>query len=408
MSETLRILHTSDWHLGKHLGSFSRLPEQELVLEEICVLAEENNAECIIVAGDIFDNYNPPVEAVQLFFRTVKRLSCEGKKPVLIIAGNHDSAERIESPSPLAFENGIIFAGYNTTSFPLFSLESGLSLRKSEPGFAEFSLPGKKLPLRILFSPHIFSSAFQKEISDERTLQEYLSETWKASSEKNIIDKSYNILIGHFFMQPDSGNEQEESEEEKTVLSIGGAERISPAAIPDKIHYAALGHLHRFQSVKGRDFPIIYSGSPIAYSLSESEQEKKTVIADLDGTSAKISTINLKSGKRIFRKSFHSSQDAVLWLKENQNCLAEITIFTDRYLQGSELREIRDSHSGILSVRPILSEASEEHIHSHIDMSKSVEELFIQFHTFRTSGLSPSSELMDIFREAAALKGTEK
>lgn len=98
----------------------------------------------------------------------------------------------------------------------------------------------------------------------------------------------------------------------------------------------------------------------------------------------------------------------MLWLKENQNCLAEITIFTDRYLQGSELREIRDSHSGILSVRPILSEASEEHIHSHIDMSKSVEELFIQFHTFRTSGLSPSSELMDIFREAAALKGTEK
>ncbi len=407
MSETLRILHTSDWHLGKHLGNFSRFSEQELVLDEICSAADEHNAECIIVAGDIFDNYNPPVEAVQLFFKTVKRLSDGGKRLVLIIAGNHDSAERIESPSPLAYENGIVFAGYNTTSFPLFTLESGLSLSKSEPGFAEFSLPGKKLPLRIIFSPHVFSSSFQKEISDERSLQEYLSEIWESVSKKNIINKSYNILIGHFFMQPDTGNEQEESEEEKTVLSIGGAERISPSAIPEKIHYAALGHLHRFQSVKGRDFPIVYSGSPIAYSLSESAQEKKIVFADLDGTGAKISKVTLNSGKKIFRKSFKSSQEAVIWLKENQDCLAEITIYTDRYLQGSELREIRDSHSGILSVRPILTEESEELTQSHIDMSKSVEELFIQFHTFRNSGLPPSSELLGIFREAAELKGTE-
>jgi len=107
----MKILHTSDWHLGKRLENFSRLDEQIAVLDEICTIADKENIDAVLVAGDLFDTFNPPTEAVELFYRSLKKLSKNGSRPVIAIAGNHDSPDRIESPDPLARECGIIFAG---------------------------------------------------------------------------------------------------------------------------------------------------------------------------------------------------------------------------------------------------------------------------------------------------------
>ena len=96
------ILHTSDWHLGKRLDEFSRIEEQNEVLQEICDIADNENANVIIIAGDLFDTFNPPTEAVELFYKTLKKLSKNGNRAVIALAGNHDSPERIEAPDPLA------------------------------------------------------------------------------------------------------------------------------------------------------------------------------------------------------------------------------------------------------------------------------------------------------------------
>src|SRR6476660_3431294 len=98
----MRLLHTADWHLGKKLERFSRLEEQKLALEEIIQIADEQEVDAILIAGDLFDNYNPASEAVELFYKTLKRLSKNGKRAVIAIAGNHDSPDRIEAPDPLA------------------------------------------------------------------------------------------------------------------------------------------------------------------------------------------------------------------------------------------------------------------------------------------------------------------
>jgi exonuclease SbcD len=94
----MKILHTSDWHLGKKLGSFSRLEEQEAVLEEICGIAEQEKAHAIIVAGDLFDTYNPSSDAVEVFYRHLKELAAGGRRAVIALAGNHDSPNR-QSPN---------------------------------------------------------------------------------------------------------------------------------------------------------------------------------------------------------------------------------------------------------------------------------------------------------------------
>src|SRR5512133_365919 len=118
----MKLLHTSDWHLGKYLNNFSRHEEQQEVLEEICEIAERENVNAVLIAGDLFDTYNPPTESVELFYRILKRLSANGTRAVIAIAGNHDSPERIEAPDPLARECGIIFAGYPNSRVPPFAL----------------------------------------------------------------------------------------------------------------------------------------------------------------------------------------------------------------------------------------------------------------------------------------------
>lgn len=108
----IKILHTADWHLGKWLDNVSRLPEQKEVLEEICIIAERKEVDVVLIAGDLFDTYNPSAEAQELFYKTLRRLGNNGKRSVVAIAGNHDQPDRIEAPDHLARECGIIFIGY--------------------------------------------------------------------------------------------------------------------------------------------------------------------------------------------------------------------------------------------------------------------------------------------------------
>ena len=89
-------------------------------MNEICEIADHENADVVLVAGDLFDTFNPPTEAIDLLYKTLKKLTNNGKRPVIAIAGNHDSPDRIEAPDPLARECGIIFSGYPATVVSAF------------------------------------------------------------------------------------------------------------------------------------------------------------------------------------------------------------------------------------------------------------------------------------------------
>src|SRR5690554_4997021 len=150
----MKILHTADWHLGKRLDDFSRLEEQRAVLEEIVDIAEREAVDAVVVAGDLYDSFNPSTEAIELFYKTLKRLADDGKRPVIAIAGNHDSPDRVEAPDPLARECGILFAGYPHSTPVPFTLDSGLRLTKADEGFMELQLPHNDAPLRVLLTPY--------------------------------------------------------------------------------------------------------------------------------------------------------------------------------------------------------------------------------------------------------------
>jgi len=227
----MKILHTSDWHLGKRLDDFSRLEEQQAVMEEICEIAEREETDVVLVSGDLFDTFNPPTEAIDLLYKTLKRLTANGHRPVIAIAGNHDSPDRIEAPDPLARECGIIFAGYPNSVVMPFILESGLKVLQSDEGFLELQLPGTSVPLRVLFTPYANEYRLKTFLGHEESedeLRNMLQERWQSLADRYCDSRGVNILVTHLFMVKKGDPLPEEPEEEKPILMWGVRRPFSP------------------------------------------------------------------------------------------------------------------------------------------------------------------------------------
>jgi len=403
----MKLLHTSDWHLGKRLEDFSRIEEQQAVLQEICEIADREQVDAVLVAGDLFDTFNPPTEAVDLFYRTLKRLANNGKRPVIAIAGNHDSPDRIEAPDPLARECGIIFAGYPNSVVPPFELESGLRVIRSEEGFLELQLPGTDVPLRLLLTPYANEFRLKTYLGHENTeeeLRSVLQGKWQELATNYCDEKGVNVLITHLFVVKKGEELPEEPADEKPILHVGGAQVIYSDNIPNQIQYTALGHLHRMNRVDLMPCPVYYCGSPLSYSFAEANQKKYVILVDLEvGKEVQIREIGLTKGKKLLRKRAEGIDEAVVWLTENQDSLVELTMVTDTYLTAQERKQLSSAHNGIVTIIPEVRNVADFQAlnKKSIDLTKNMEELFTDY--FRHSkGQEPNKEILELFTEILA------
>ena len=400
----MKILHTSDWHLGKRLESFSRLEEQKEVLNEICEIADKEAVNAIVVAGDLFDTFNPSTEAVELFYKSLKRLANDGQRAVIAIAGNHDSPDRIEAPHPLARECGIIFTGYPNSEIPPFSLESGLQISCSDQGFMEIRLPGDHPPLRVVTTPYaneLRLKTFLAPDNKEATLRQVLKDSWQATASKYCDDKGINLLVTHLFMMQEGSKMPEEPEDEKPILYVGGAQPVFSSDIPENIQYTALGHLHRYQEVRGSSAPVVYTGSPLAYSFAEANQQKYISIIDAEpGKPINAKRIELKSGRRLLRTRFEDIDQAIQWLSDNQDVYVELTLVSDTYLKTEDRKRIYSVHDGIVTIIPEVSNHQTEKTDRGpvIDLDKGMHELFEDFFS-HAKGQRPNERIKDLFKE---------
>jgi DNA repair protein SbcD/Mre11 len=403
----MKLLHTSDWHLGKRLDDFSRMEEQQAVLQEICEIAEREQVDAVLVAGDLFDTFNPPTEAVDLFYKTLKRLAADGKRPVIAIAGNHDSPDRIEAPDPLARECGIIFAGYPNSVIAPFELDAGLKVLQSDEGFLELQLPGTPALLRILHTSYANEyrlKTFLGHENSEEELRTVLQEKWQKLAEQYCDETGVNILVSHLFMVKKGDELPEEPEDEKPILHVGGAQAVYTENIPKQIQYTALGHLHRMHCVDEKPCPVYYGGSPLSYSFAEANQKKYVLIIETEpGELAKVREVELTSGKRLLRKRAKGLEEALQWLGENQDALVELTLVTETFLTAMERRKLNAIHSGIVAIIPEVTDA--ENLmgsrQEQIDLNQSMEELFIDYFKHE-KGQEPGEDLMNLFKEILA------
>ncbi|MDP4274803.1 MAG: exonuclease subunit SbcD [Bacteroidota bacterium] len=403
----MKLLHTSDWHLGKHLETISRIEEQQDVLNEIIDIAEKEEVDAVLVTGDLFDTFNPSVEAIDLFYKTLKCLADNGRRPVVAIAGNHDSPDRIEAPDPLAKECGIIFAGYPNSKIQPFDLKTGLSVINSEEGFLELKLPHCDDPLRILLTPYANEYRLKTYLGQENSeeeLRQVLQENWQRLADKYLDEKGINILAAHLFLMKEGTEQPEEPEDEKPVLHLGGAQAIYSRNLPGQLQYAALGHLHRKQFIDTAPCPVVYCGSPLAYSFGEANQDKYVMIADIQpGKEAQVREVELQKAKKLLRRKFDKVDQACEWLSQCDHSIVELTMETDHYLTPDEKKRLYAAHPGLFIIPGINNQDQPaEDKKEDIDLTRNIDLLFSDYFASKNAGQQPAEEIMEIFKEIIA------
>ena len=397
----MKILHTADWHLGKRLDRFSRLEEQILVMNEIVEIANEQEVDLVIIAGDLFDNFNPSVEATELFYKTLKRLSLNGKRPVVAISGNHDSPNLIDAPDPLARECGIILIGHPKAEVSPFEVE-GFTIINSAPGYIEIQMKNQDFPVRILHTPYANEIRLKEYFGEnkEEELSNVLAENWKTLADEFCDQKGVNLLTAHLYMNKKGAPLLEEPEGEKPI-KIGNADLIYSDIIPPQIQYTALGHLHGFRNIGTAEKPVVYSSSPLCYSFSEAGQTKYISIIDAQpNQKVSFERIPLQNGKSLARKTFNNVETAVEWLTENQNSLVELTLESETFLTAEERKRIYQTHHGIVHLIPkIRNQEFNENELRTVNLNQDIQSLFKDYFKSKNNGQEANEDLINLFNE---------
>lgn len=263
----MKIFHTADWHLGKLVQGVAMTEDQAYILQQFIEQIQIEKPDVVIIAGDLYDRSVPPTEAIQLLNKTFKQILIDEKTPIVAIAGNHDSATRLNFGSELMKSSGLHLVGHLEKDIKPVVLED-------EFGEVHFYLVPFAEPstVRILFG--------DESITTHEAAMAKIIEQIK----RNLDETKRNVIVAHAFITKDGMPELNTSDSERK-LTIGGTECIN-AALFDPFCYTALGHLHQAHFVANET--IQYSGSPLKYSESEVTHKKGFFIVDLaqDGTVA--------------------------------------------------------------------------------------------------------------------------
>jgi DNA repair protein SbcD/Mre11 len=407
----MKILHTADWHLGKKLENCSRLDEQRLVLDEICTIAQAQDVDAVIVAGDLFDNFNPSAEAQELLYTTLFQLSDGGRRLVVAIAGNHDSPERIEVPDVFARMSGILFVGYPNADIKPFPASAIIKMTKADRGFAEFQLPRCAFPLRLLLTPYANEmrlKTYLKNEDSEESLRQILAKHWQNLADVYCDNLGVNMLVTHLYMmQENDPTPPEEPDDERPILHVGGAQAVFATNVPTQLQYVALGHLHRYQTIARQPCPMVYSSSPLAYSFAEANQVKNVVIVEAQPSQpVNYQAVPLSAGKPLLRGRFEDVTEALAWLADNQNAWVQLTMVTDNYLESADKKRLTAAHEGLIGIIPEIKNSKKAVTFSQsADLqAQTMEEIFIDYFKTRkeSAGQAPSDGLLSLFKEIVA------
>ena len=400
----MSLLHTSDWHLGKKLNNFDRLEEQRIVMREIVSIADEQNVDMVVVAGDLFDTYNPSSDAQQLLYQTLYELSHDGQRPVIAIAGNHDSPDRVESPEVLAQVSGIFMFGYPNSMPGNAYIHKKFHITQKAQGFMEIQIPGCMAPIRILHTPFTNQERLQAylgvtEDEEQKALRNQLQKMWQKMADMYCDNAGVNILVAHQFVINNENDTEVKEPDDENAVNVGGTSAIFSYNIPRQIQYTALGHLHQCKKVG--DNNIWYSGSPLEYSFAETNQDKFVLVSDIEpNKEPSVNKIHLKSGCKLKRMTFNNILDATNWLVQNRNCWVELTIVSDNYLSHSDKQMLYDASDKIVAIIPQVNTIGDTlSAGNQINSIRTDKTALFKSYFTKMKGGEPDQSLIDLFNE---------
>lgn len=371
----MKLFHTADWHLGKLVQGMYMTEDQHYILQQFMQAIDKEKPDAIIVAGDLYDRSMPPVEAVNLLNDVLAEIVLEKKIPVLAVAGNHDSAGRLNFGSRVMRDSGLHIVGQ-------FTKEHSPIVLTDEFGEVHFHLVPFAEPASV------------RTMLEDDTIQTHQDAMQKiiAHIKQTMDTTKRNVFIGHAFVTK-YGYEEENTSDSERPLSIGGSDCVD-AALFKHFNYTALGHLHKAHFVLNES--IRYAGSPLKYSLSEHLHEKGFLIVELDA-SGNVEVTKQKLVPRRDLRVVEGSMDDLLKLPPCDDYV--FVRLTDATPVASPMERIRTVFPHAMHIERKASRMQENHEVQAIEMEK-VEDIDL-FRGFYADilGEQPDSETERLFIE---------
>ena len=381
----MKIIHTADWHIGQRLHERSRLDEHEQFLDWLLETIQDRKVELLLVSGDIFDTALPSSDSTNLYYQFLYRLYDKTDAYAVITAGNHDSARHLEAPREFLEMGKIYVVGLAT-----------------EPAKCVLPFPPDNPQVMVAAVPYLSESdlrhlSYETEAERNERYRDWLK-TFYADCIACMPAELPKVLMGHLFVQGGTVADSERN------IQIGGATATHVNDFPQNVSYVALGHLHRPQTIKGTDYPIRYSGSPIPLRFNETNYRKAVYLLELsdDGTLVLDETVEIPVFKELC--TVEGDEGSILWEVETGT-------WDDKYIQvklkldkprvgiSDEIRQAFSDRGGeVLSVEVELPPVDPGGLPPIEEMERPGK-IFARFHKAHFDGEPPDATLTQTFSE---------
>lgn len=409
MEEWMKILHTSDWHIGRTLYGRRRHEEFESFLDWLARTIRENSIDALLVAGDIFDTTAPSNHSQELYYRFLCKVAASSCRHVVVVAGNHDSPSFLDAPRELLRALAIHVVGSSKTEAP----EDEVLVLKNEHEVPELIV----CAVPYLRDRDIRSAEAGESIEDkERKLDEGISSHYAriaALAEERRRELGMPIPIvamGHLFT---AGGQTVEGDGVRE-LYVGSLAHVSAKIFAPCFSYVALGHLHVPQKVNGSEI-MRYSGSPLPMGFGEAHQQKSVCQVDFQGQTASVELIRVPvfqqlervrgDWKTIAGRIAELSRTAPrAWLEvvyEGSELVGDLRERLETAIAGSQLEILRTRNNRVID--KVLEQGQAEETLDDL----SVEEVFTRCLTAHDVPEEQRPELLRTYREALASLGED-
>ena len=379
----MKALHTSDWHVGKRIGRYDRSNEYREVIDEVVGIADQEAVDIVLHSGDLFDRPVPPIEALHVGLRGLVRLADNGRRPVIVIAGNHDSAGFFEALAPFLRGQNIHLVGEIKRPDEGGVIEVETAAGRAVVSCFPFLREGRAFHVWDEVSDHY------KQYADRLRA---ISEAYSSYAGELAGTDAVQFLVAHFLVGGAKVHGHGAPRGERS-LHMGEAYAATSEAIPPGPQYVALGHIHAPQPVPGAKVPAEYAGSLLELDFGEAGEEKRVVVVDVEpGRPATVRSVPLTGGRRLVRVKGEWSE--ILTRDDVHDSYLDLTVTTAGPDPGLVDRA-RDEFELLVHVRADYPRAEAD---SGLRTGKALDELYGDYYK-SVEGVEADAGLLDAFRE---------